>query len=138
MIKGLEHLSCEERLNYLDLFGLEKRRLRGDLINVYKYLRCGRQRDKARVFSEVHGNRTRGNSHKLKHREFHTNVSRNFFTLRVTELWNGMTREVVESPSLETFNPPGCLPVQPDLGSLLWQGIWTRRSLEVTSTLTIL
>ena len=77
MIKGLEHLPCEERLSKVDLFSLEKRRLRGDLIHVYKYLRCRRQRDKARLFSAMHGDRTRGNGHKLKHRKFCTNVHKN-------------------------------------------------------------
>ena len=59
MIKGLEHLHCEERLNDLCLFRLLKRRLRGDLINVYKYLRFGGQRDEVRLFSGMRGDRTK-------------------------------------------------------------------------------
>jgi len=97
MIKGLEHLPCEERLSELGLFSLEKRQLRGDVINVYKYLKCGNQRDMANLFSVVSGDRTRGNGHKVEHPKFHTNIQRSFFIVRVTEHWNRPPREVVDS-----------------------------------------
>ncbi|KFV88449.1 hypothetical protein N308_06432, partial [Struthio camelus australis] len=43
------------------------------------------------------------NGQKLNHRQFHLNLRKNFFTVRVTEHWNRLPRETEESPSLEIF-----------------------------------
>jgi len=95
MIKGQEHLLYEERLSDLELFSLGKRRLRGDLISVYKCLKGGwRQLYEAWLFSVMCRDRTRSHGLKLVHRKFRTNVQKNIFTVRVTEHWNRLPNKL--------------------------------------------
>ncbi|KFQ84419.1 hypothetical protein N337_04832, partial [Phoenicopterus ruber ruber] len=102
-IRGMEHLSYEQRLRELGLFSLEKRRLQGHLIAASQYLRGAYKKDGDRLFRRACCDRTRGNSFKLKEGRFRLDIRKTFFTMRVVKHWNRLPREVVEAPSLETF-----------------------------------
>jgi len=103
MIKGLEYLSYDDRLRELGLFSLEKRRLWGDLIAAFQYLKRAYRNDGEGHFTRVCSDRIRENGCKLKEGRFRLGIRKKFFTVRVVRHWNRLTREAVAAPSLEVF-----------------------------------
>ena len=116
MVRGLEHLPCEDRLRELGLFSLEKRSLWGDLIAALQYLKGAYKQEWCQLFERVDNGRTRGNGFKLKEGRLRLDVRRKFFTMRVVGCWNRLPREVVDAPSLEVFKAR----LHGALGSLVW------------------
>ncbi|PKU47005.1 hypothetical protein llap_2719 [Limosa lapponica baueri] len=103
MIRRLEHLSCEDRLRDLRLSSLEKRRLQGDLITAFQYLKGAYRRDGEGLFLGECSDRMRRNSTELKEGRFRLDIRKKLFIVRVMRHWNRLPREVVDAPSLEVF-----------------------------------
>ena len=100
MIQGMGHLPYKDRLKELGLFS--RRRLRGDLIVTFQYLK-DYKKEGDRLFIRVCCDRTRGNGFKLKKGRFRFNVRQTSFTISMLGHWNSLSRDVVDTPSLETF-----------------------------------
>jgi len=87
----------------LGLFSLEKRRLQGDLIAALQYPKGAYGKEGEHLFSRVCCNRTRSNDFKPWEGRFRLDIRKKFFAISMVKLWNGLSREVVEGPPLETF-----------------------------------
>lgn len=131
---------CNERsLWECGLFSLEKWRLRGDLINVYKYLMVRTEGDGARLFSVMSSYRAKGIwnwKHKLKTIKLHLNTRKHFFIVWVIKHWNRLPREIVETSSWEIFRTSVSMVLRNLLElTLIEQQDWTRWSQNVPTKL---
>ena len=82
---------------------MEKRRLWGDLIVAFQYLKGASKKEGKQLVTGVDSNRTRGNGFKLRQGRFRLDIRRKFFTQRVVTHWNRLPKEAVDAPSLEAF-----------------------------------
>ena len=103
LIPNYKFLEYEERLNLTGLQSLEKRRIRTDLILVYKILNGLTDMANFNGFEEVNNN-TRNNGNKIKSIfKFKKNSYKNFFFNRVPGAWNSLPENITKAHSLATF-----------------------------------
>ena len=107
LIPALADLPYEDRLKRLELTTLQERRVRGDLIEVFKILKGFDAVNAGVKFLELDTgplrDRTRGHSMKLTKPRHRTHKRTKFFSSRVVELWNSLPERVITSASINTF-----------------------------------
>uniref|UniRef100_M3XHM8 Reverse transcriptase domain-containing protein n=1 Tax=Latimeria chalumnae TaxID=7897 RepID=M3XHM8_LATCH len=103
LIEGMEGLNYSERLQKLHMFTLEKRRMRGDMITVFKILHDPDTMVHDELFHLVNESRTRGHNLRVRGGKFKTNVRKYYFSERVVNLWNMLPCVAVEAKSINVF-----------------------------------
>jgi ribonucleases P/MRP protein subunit RPP40 len=103
LIEGYKNLSYENRLHLTGLITLEKRRVRGDLIQVFKMIKGIDNIDYNKFFEISKSHRTRGHNCRLVKNRSKLDVRKYFFSQRVVNSWNKLPQEVVDATSLNSF-----------------------------------
>ena len=98
-VKGLPY---HARLQRLKLTTLETRRLRGDLIEVFKIF-SGLDNLNPEDFFAIINTNTRGHSLKLFKDNFQSDLGKYKFSNRVIDEWNRLSNDIIRSSSLNMF-----------------------------------
>ena len=103
MIWACRTNSYEERLKYSDLTSLECRRVRGDMIEVYKLLRGHEKIDHNMLIQVAENTGRRGHAYKLVKHRARLDLRKYFFSNRVVNTWNSLPGSVVEAGTVNSF-----------------------------------
>lgn len=113
MIRGLE-LCYEEKMRQLGFFSLQKRRLQGDLMDTFQFLKGNYKKAGKGLFISECSDRLSCRSFNLKDSQNVLDSGKKFFLMRVVRHWNRLPREDVAVLSLEIFKArlDGALSIQ--------------------------
>jgi len=103
MIPSVKLLPCEDRLKQLNLWSLEDRRIRADLIEVFKIIHGLSSIEFSTLFEFSTYNRTRGHSLKLAKKRTRLDLRQHFFSERIINIWNHLDVATVSASSVNTF-----------------------------------
>src|SRR5258706_15156454 len=100
----MQNLPYEERLKRLNLTTLEKRRIRGDLIETFKIVTGAENVDVQNFFEFAQGTHVlRGHKYKFFVKRNRPELRRHFYSQRVLYDWNRLPSSVVEATSVNCF-----------------------------------
>ena len=103
MISEIRNHSYRQRLKDLNLTSLEQRRLHGQLIEAFKYVRRFNNTTARGLFDLDFNDRTRKNGEKLIVKRFNTSIAQHFDPTKITTTWNALPSDIVSSRTANTF-----------------------------------
>ena len=106
LVPQLKNQTYEERLQALGLYSLQRRRQRGDLIEVFILLKGFEDVDSQKFFKlKGETSNTRGHALKIYKPTLHKNLNcrKNFFSQRIINDWNNLPAEVVNVKTISQF-----------------------------------
>ena len=103
MVAGMRGKPYKQRLDELNLYSLERRRLRGDLIETFKIVKGISGLKFEDFFVKLPQTGTRGHSLRLQRGHSRLEIRAQFFTNRVVPWWNRLPEDVVACSTIATF-----------------------------------
>ena len=92
---------------YEDMHHNTSRRLRGDMIEVYKIIQGHYDPEASTIIKLMNDTEqrfsTRTNSKKVVYNRANTNIRKNSFSIRIAKYWNKLPENSVNAPSINSF-----------------------------------
>jgi len=102
MVQRIQHWKYDDRLNYLGLMRLERRRVRSDLIETFKIMK-GMYDVNKEIYFELDDSGRRGHDQKLSKKRIGLDVRKFIFSNTVVNGWNSLSSQCVNSGTVNTF-----------------------------------